>query len=192
MIYRYMFAAYAADDTVYTDAQDPRISTVTLSRFNDILFLYYESAEKNVSPADVVSGETRPFPDGREWYPMPDIFHYSKPLSDKHWCRTGKKTPAVRLNRLCRDKIGSYIFYHQQYQEEYPADGDKYGIIGLFDNYIYFYMETPEEKDTENTVGALTTKNTPLDTWQELMRTHFDPWTDTREIWRPLDTVFTR
>ena len=192
MIYRYMFAAYADDGVVYADAYDARVTTVTLSRYRDILFLYYEATEREVSPTDVVMGATRPFPDGRQWYPMPDIFHYSRPLSHEHWRRNKKKTPFVRLNRLRRDKIGSYIFYHQQYQEEYPSHGDKYGIIGFFDNYVYFYMEKPEEKDAENTVGTLATRNTPLDTWQSLMCEHFDPLPDTRKRWCRLDTVFTR
>ena len=112
---RRMYAAYADKNAAFADTGDKRVKHLSLTRYEDIVFLYYEATE-DVAPKDVVSGETRPFPDGSRWFFMPDIFHYSRPLSDEHWERKSEKKPFVRLNRLLPDKVGSYIYYHQQLQ----------------------------------------------------------------------------
>ena len=81
MVYRYMYAAYADEAETFADIGGDCVITVTLSRFRDMLFLYYETHEKDLAPEQVISGKTRPFPDGRHWFFMPDIFHYSRPMS---------------------------------------------------------------------------------------------------------------
>ncbi len=193
MVYRYMYAAYADEAETFADIGGDRVMTVTLSRFRDMLFLYYETHEKDLAPEQVISGKTRPFPDGRHWFFMPDIFHYSRPLSDEHWeRRIAGKRPSPRLNRLRREKMGSYIFYHHQLQEEHPGMCDKYGMIGLFDNYIFFYLELPEEPETTQYAGELSTDNTPMDKWNELMTSHFMPWEDVPVEWREIDVVLHR
>ena len=193
MIFRKMYAAYADENAVFTDKNDARVTHLSLSRFRDMLFLYYEATE-DVLPDDVVAGDVRLFPDGEtRWFFMPDIFHYSKPLSDEHWARKKEKRPFIRLNRLLPEKVGSYIYYHQQLQEEYPGLGDKYGTIGLFGTYIYFYCELPEEAETVKYDGALSTKNSPMGaSWNELMNTHFRGWDDHKEAWREIESVLYR
>lgn len=192
MVIRRMYAAYADKETVFTDKGDARVKHLSLTRYEDIVFLYYEATEE-VAPTDAVSGATRPFPDGSLWFFMPDIFHYSRPLSEEHWERKTEKKPFVRLNRLLPEKVGSYIYYHQQLQEEYPGLGDKYGIIGLFGTYIYFYCELPEEPETEKITGALQTKNSPMgEAWNTLMGTHFRGWDDITSPWREIETLLFR
>lgn len=84
-----------------------------------------------------------------------------------------EKTPCFQANRLKKEKFASYIYYHYQYQEEYPEDGDRYGVIYLFGDQLIFYLENPTERETETYQGLLDTKNSPIDTWQDVMNAHF-------------------
>ncbi len=193
MIYRYIYACYGSESPAFHDIAGSKVATMTLSQFGSLYFLYYETTEEGLSPAEVLSGNMIPFPDGSLFFRMPDVFHYSAPRDEAHWARraVGKK-PLVRLNRLRYDKYSSYIFQHYRFEEEYPADGDKYGIIAAFQNMIYFYCEEPMERDTEPPAPTLTTRDTPLATWNELMSTHFLPWEDFAGEWRELPCILHR
>lgn len=155
---------------------------LSLFRFGAQLFLYYESLSPGADPhrlfvhcEDALEpwpGEDRP----RRWVPMTDIFHYQRPVSEDHWLR---KNPAARpygrIARLKPEYAASYIFYHYQYQEERPGDGDKYGMIALHENLMFFYSEAPATLEPAPYAGALPTSNTPSD-WMGTMEPHFIPW----------------
>lgn len=81
-------------------------------------------------------------------------------------------------------------------QEEQPAIVNKYCMIGLDENLIFYYEEQPNTAESPQYKGRLSTRNIPPDwqeVWQELMEPHFILWEDTPEIdskLRPCDLVF--
>lgn len=87
------------------------------------------------------------------------------------------------------DMAASYIYYHYQYQEEMPGDGDKYGIIFISGNRLVMYLESPTEPETEKYQGCLTTHITPHDQWGKVMDPHFLPWENGKKEWRPMELV---
>lgn len=131
-------------------------------------------------------------PRRRLFVPMADIFHYQRPADGDHWRRTRQTESYGRIARLKPDKVSSYVFYHYQYQEEKPGDGDKYGIIGLNENLLFFYAERPSTVEPAPYEGTLTTQNTPSD-WGAVMQPHFIEWPDKQEnekIWLNLERAF--
>ena len=188
-----MYTAYFADKEFF-DRQNPNVTIMTLSFYEDRVFLYMEATVPDLSPEEAIEGRLLPLPDGTFWQRMADIFHYSYPQSDRHWRR---KEPIreldVRINRLKPDMVGSYVFYHQQYQEESPYnDGDKYGIIFLLGNVIVMHLEPPYRREETPGVGKLTTHNTPRENWQSIMDEHFLGWEDTCEYWRGMESRLLR
>lgn len=201
MIQRFLFAGYAVPEESYRDLGNPAVSRLCLSRFGDMLFLYLEAELPDgatLRPENCVGGATKPFPDGSDWVWMPELYHFSKPLSEEHWRRKlPNKRPWVRLNRIRRDKFASYVFYHHRLQEEQPGTGDKYGIIGLFGDYLYLYLELPEEVETVRYPGELQTHDSPStkgkpSEWDHVMSEHFVIWEDFPEEWREIETLLFR
>lgn len=182
MIYRSLFVAYSHSPECVTLIGNPSYYAA-LAFDEDKVFLYTESNEMDVNPEKLVKGELLQHPNGKAWERAIDIFHYSMPVYEQQWHRKIKKTPCFRLNRLRYEKISSYVFYHYQYQEECPGDGDRYGIIFLLGDMLIFYEETPTEKETEKIAGALSTTNTPHHQWGNLMEEHF------AEEWRPIQNL---
>ncbi|NGZ75349.1 hypothetical protein GYN08_08455 [Saccharibacillus sp. VR-M41] len=153
---------------------------------------------------------------GRLFVPMTDIFHYRRPDAREPWRKTaapnkgeadrGKAESDLkaggagggrsseshgRVARLKPDMTASYVFYHYQYQEEKPGDGDKYGIIGLHENLLFFYAERPATIGPPPYEGTLKTRNTPKD-WGSAMQPHFIEWRDAPEgqtVWLNADRV---
>ncbi|MGN7358488.1 hypothetical protein ACTHPF_13325 [Paenibacillus sp. SAF-054] len=155
---------------------------LSLFHFGTQLFLYYESPAPSVDPHELFAhcedaleiwpGTDKP----RRWVPMMDIFHYQQPTGEKDWLRTNASArPYARIAHLKPDKVASYVFYHYQYQEEKPGDGDKYGMIALHENLMFFYSEDPATVDKPSYSGKLSTSNTPPD-WAGTMEPHFIPW----------------
>ena len=174
-----------------------QVMTASLFRWDQRLFLYLETIGDN--PVDSLTaplaphllswpGEQRP----RHWGPMTDIFHYHRCLGADQWRR---KTPpdkrTARVLRLRPQMASSYIFLHYQLQEERPAGGDKYGLISLHDDIMFFYAEEPTIVEPPRYAGELSTQNTPGD-WHTLMEPHFLPWDDEGEeaLWRPIECLF--
>ena len=122
---------------------------------------------------------------------MTDIFHYQRPAGREHWSRNGGTEGYGRIARLKPDQVASYVFYHYQYQEEKPGDGDKYGIIGLHEELLFFYAERPSTVEPAPYPGRLTTSSTPED-WGAAMQPHFIEWEQaggSERIWLNLDRV---
>jgi len=167
--------------------------TLSLFRWEAMLFLYVESAGSSVSPEDLLGdldGSLQTWPSGssdvRHWVPMMDIFHYSQPQDVDHWRRkTVVEMPFGSVVRLRPEKVSSYIFYHYQLQEERPGTGNKYGLIGLHEDVLFFYQERPSVSEETPAQPSLKTSNTPPN-WPELMSQHFAPWPDPgKPEWRP-------
>lgn len=179
MIYRFMFVGYT-DDPSRIKIREGLDCYVALSVNTGKVFMYVETRQETVDPELLADGEMIPYPNGKKWDMANEIFHYSRPVSDEQWHRKIEyKKPHVMVNYLKPDKVSSYIYYHYQYQEEYPGDGDRYGIIYLHGQQIIFYLEDPVEVETEEISGSLTTMNTPKTQWSELMNMHFvDRWRD--------------
>ncbi len=180
-------------------AASDKIMTLSVFMWNNNLFLYYESIGEDIAPEELF-GESgvylKAWPgeaDARYWVPMYDIFHYNRPVSIEHWRRKQKPEKIVgRLARLKPEMLSSYIYYHYQYQEEKPCDGNKTGIIHLNENVMFFYHEEPVNIEPPLYQGGLNTSNTPS-AWGEVMGPHFIVWEDApkgQEIWRNVDLVF--
>lgn len=162
------------------------------------LFLYYECLRGPVRPesllpeADAWLAAWPGAETGRRWAPMIDIFHYQSPVSELHWKRKNENSlPYGRIARLKPEEAASYVYYHYQYQEERPGDGDKYGIIGMHETVLFFYSELPATIEPAPYEGKLNTKLRP-DNWAEVMEPHFIKWGDVpagQEIWRELELV---
>lgn len=187
MIHRYMFRGFYKNKNQKINNENLLYSSI--SYYKDMVFLYIETEIENIDPDTLVNDGMKAYPNGKYWENMNEIFHYSKPLSKEHWERKQPKTSVWRVNYLKREEIAKYIFYHFQYQEEYPADKgcDKYGIIFNIDNMIIMYLETPCEYEEEKIEGMLATKNTPKNEWQKVMDTLFKPWEDGALCWKPMD-----
>lgn len=175
--------------------------TVSVFRWRSHFFTYWESIEQPVAPAALFGDmdellERWPGAEApRTFVPMVDIFHYLAPESVAHWQRKAPVTQGWgRLARLRPEMVSSYIFYHYQLQEEKPGIGDKYGLISLHENLIFFYQEQPTVLEAATQRGKLTTTNTP-DHWHDVMFPHFDLWEDAQpgqEIWREVSLLIHR
>ncbi len=123
---------------------------------------------------------------------MMDIFHCGEPRSAEDWQRKAPVESArARLTRLQPEMVSSYIFYHYQLQEEKPGSFDKYCLISLHENLLFFYQEYPQVVESPPRIGKLTTHNSPPN-WQEVMFPHFLLWDDApagEEIWREIELV---
>lgn len=189
MIYRHMYVGYPQGELKLLPSDV--YHNVSLFKFREMAFLYFESDAKEACPETLCSENLKPFPDGSLWFAMPDIFHYAAPQSDEHWERKNKDyKPTLKINRLHHDKISSYIFYHFQLQEERPRPTKiKYSSIYIFGNYIVMYFEKPDEIDELDYPGILNTQNSPNSIWAQLMDEHFLGWEDYPEPWRPMELI---
>lgn len=173
--------------------------TASLFRWGRHFFTYYEGVEHPVAPEELFGatddllaawpGADRP----RTFAPMLDIFHWQTPIDLAHWRRKQPvERPQGRITRLKPAMASSYIFYHYQLQEEKPGSNDKYGIIAMHENLLFFYQEAPAVVEPAPYPGKLTTKQTP-DDWHGTMFPHFILWDDTppgEEIWRQTEVLF--
>lgn len=165
------------------------VLTLSVFRFKRNLFFYYECTGDPCAPDQLFPTlenclETIPFAEEKRHYlRMNEVFHYNRPTENGLWRDAEQNTPFARLNRLRPEMIASYIFYHHQLQEENPGCGDKYGLIALDENLMFFYEERPYRIEKPLYKGKLDTHNTPGG-WGELMGQHFLPWDDTDAVWR--------
>lgn len=198
MISRYVYRAQIkkdlldrAQEILNRTVMPDEVITISVFRFERNLFFYYELKSEERHPEDLFPGldtclEECPFEEEKRHYiRMYDIFHYNRPTEDKPWRSRPMGEPVGRLIRLRPERVGSYIFYHQQLQEEYPGDGCKYGLIAIHENLLFFYLEIPEYSEEATWKGFLNTKNSPRSQWHDLMHEHFKFWNDERfPYWR--------
>jgi hypothetical protein len=188
-------------DTFILGQDIGELMTISLFRWGVHLFAYWESIGQAVT-ADTLFREMSALLESwpgaatpRTFVPMLDIFHWQEPADVEHWRR---KAPidriSGRLARLNPALVSSYIFYHYQLQEERPGSVDKYGLISLHENLIFFYQELPAIVEEPAIRGKLITTNTP-DHWHDVMFPHFVLWDDVapgQEIWREMEMVLSR
>ena len=173
-----------------------KIHALSLFYFGDMLSVYVENTEGDIEPDQVLSGFSPYLLDvvegtGKKWRRMWELFHYSGYADENQWQRMlTPKQGIMRVNRLRPEMFSSYVFYHHQLQEEHPGRGDKYGLICFDDGMMCFYLEEPTEKEVSPAPGKLTTQNSPLGQWGQLMGTHFVPWEDTDKPWKDMQSLY--
>lgn len=175
------------------------MGTMSLFVWQKRLFLYCETENAGLSADDAFHfaddclefwpGEEQP----RRWVRMPEIFHYNCPVSAAQWKRPQPMQPWAQIARLRPETLSRYVYYHYQYQEERPGDGNKYGIMALHENLAFFYLEAPTIRETAPRPGALATSLRP-ENWGEVMAPHFIPWEDERPgmYWKKIERLYTR
>jgi hypothetical protein len=174
------------------------VMTASAFHWGQAFYLYWESVQYPIEPdalfADVLlhlqhwPGEVAP----RAFVPMMDIFHGMPALNVAQWQRKHQNERVQgRVARLRPEQVSSYIFYHYQLQEERPGSFDKYGIISIHENVLFYYQELPAVVEQPAPTGKLPTANTP-DNWHEVMLPHFLLWNDApagQEIWRDINLI---
>jgi hypothetical protein len=190
-------------DSLKAMVDNGSLMTVSLFKQSRSLFLYYEITEKYVSPVELfplISSLLEERPDENEykcWIPMNDIFHFSNPVSVDHWRR--KEAVKERVGKIARIKqhmLSSYIYYHYLLQEGHSATDNKYCLIGLDENLIFYYEELPKTAEDRQTKGNFNTSHLPhnwQDIWQDIMEPHFIYWDESPENerkLRPCELIF--
>ena len=135
-------------------SRDGMIMTLSLFKSKRSLFLYYECISKPITPSEMFPMlcsflEVYPGEAGnRYWIPMLDIFHFSKPINVEHWKREQPVQKHVGMvARIKPELFSSYIYYHYVLQEEITLINNKYCIIGLHENLIFYYEEQPNVEE---------------------------------------------
>lgn len=185
MIYKHMYIGYNPQKDIVIKGGS-RAYTATVKYYENYALLYFESKDASTNADDVAEGTLMPFPDGRKWFEMAEIFHYFAPETDDQWVRKiENKECKIRVNRLERDKIASYIYYHVEHQNDNQVDEDKFFSIFIYDNLIFIYNELPEEKITWAEIEGKNHHGDRYD-WEALMDEHFMSWPDGTKGWREL------
>ncbi len=188
----------AREESLRTRQAGRHVLTASVFAFRDQFFLYYETVNPSLLP-DTLAGEMDDLLEswpggaaGRRFVPMMDIYHCGEPRSEEYWRRATPPTEVrARITHLQPEMVSSYIFYHYQLQEEKPGNFDKYCLITIHENFLFFYQEYPQVVESPPRIGKLTTTNTPPD-WQEVMFPHFRLWDDApagEEIWRGVELI---
>ncbi|MBQ8526086.1 MAG: hypothetical protein IJ460_05155 [Clostridia bacterium] len=155
MIYRFQYTAYLNSrfaelgNSVLNSAKaeaknkiaDKTCITIALYRYDNMLFLYCESADNRICAENLLPSLTECL-DGN-WLAMKNVYYTSVPVSDEYWSRQGKKTRIGRLARLMPGKVNSYVRYHKAIMEEGLFEGEKYLCISLYGNTLFLYSESP-------------------------------------------------
>lgn len=158
------------------------LMTISLFSHSNQLFLYGEYCQQEMFPDILlpsINTGLEEWPGNeqkRKWVPMIDIYHASLPQSISHWRRRSPvEERRGKLIRLKQNMLGSYIYYHFQLQEEHRETDNKYCLIGLHENYLFYYDETPFVEEVHSWQGVMNTNNSP-DNWREVMEPHFIYW----------------
>ena len=174
------------------------ISLFKLFKFDNLLFVYAESAKPALSlelPAKVTStlvDSPGDFGD-QKFVSMLDIFHDAIPRVESAWREPGAPITSLgSIVYLRPEKYCSYVFYHFQLQEEGLRKFNKRYIIGALENCLFSYQELPAVIDATNHDRVLHTNVSP-ENWVELMGEHFQPWPEGLDIekpWKSMEEIF--
>ena len=125
--------------------------TVALYQHDDMLFLYVEALEKDLTP-DMLFPELSkllcPWPERmgeKLWVKMFEIYYHDIPTDEAYWARKGHKTRRGRIAYLLEDKMFSYTYYHKAIVDEGLLEGDRYQFIALHEDILFSYFEEPKE-----------------------------------------------
>jgi hypothetical protein len=185
--YAQSFCEKAAADSagIRQMIESGKLLGLSLYMWKQYVFLYYETIDCVMDPYELLTlsgGELESWPGGeavRKWIPLIDIFHFNEPAGIEHWKR---KSPVEahlgKIGILKPDRIQNYVFYHYALQEERAFGGDKYQIIGINENILFAYMESPTVQEVPVTDSKLKTKVVP-ENWADAgISASFIPWED--------------
>ncbi len=182
MIKKHMYIAYIGKKDIEI-LPDERVNTATLSYYEDKAVIYFETSHEELVPDDFTKGSIRKMPDGRNWVELTEIFHYFEPKDDSQWQRKKKnKKGHLLVNRLERDMISSYIYYHVEHQRDNQVGVDKFFSIYIYEDIILMYRETPVEKITWDDIKGKNHHGERYP-WTKLMNKHFKAWPDGTKRW---------
>lgn len=163
---------------------DGALRSATIFTFMDQIFVYYEST-KPFSLDDYlpeIAQYVYEWPSQETPHPyIPLIKYYqSLPMEEvRDWDTRERALPRLMISRMNLDKLQSYIYYHYLMQEEVPGYNGRYlGIWGSEDWCVLYEERDPERPIDTDYQGKLTTKECPLEKWQQYMNPHFNTWTD--------------
>jgi hypothetical protein len=190
-------ALASARDRLQRAVDDGRVLTASAFRYREHFFTYAECIGTPIAHEELFGEitECALWPDRRaRFIPMMDIFHCGVPWTVDYWRRRAPiEKVEAHVIRIIPEKLASYIFYHYQLQEEQLGSFDKFAVIALNDNLLFYYKEHPFVVEPPLRPGMLQTKNTP-DPWHPLMITHFQPWPEAsgpEDYWRAIETLWT-
>ncbi len=186
----------SAEASLRRAVDEGRVLTASSFRFAHYFFIYAECLDGTRTP-EVLFGRPEAlaaWPDGGSCFaPMLDIFHCGVPWSLEYWSRAQHvEKVEAHVIRLRPEQVASYVFFHYQMQEEQLGSFDKFGLIGMHENLLFFYKEQPFVIEPPLHPGSLNTTNTP-DDWHGTMLPHFQPWSDAHgpdDLWRPAETLW--
>lgn len=136
-------------DNASEAVQQGRCLTVALYRHEQMIFLYVETLDEELTPQELFprftqSLELWPERKGKmPWSPMHHIYYHAIPESVEQWAREGKKTRRGRIALLLEDKLFSYVYHHQAIVDEGLLEGDQYQSIALHGDILFSYFEEP-------------------------------------------------
>ncbi len=182
MIHKHMYIAYLNKGEAEIKSSE-KVVTATVKYFEDKAVLYYEGTDETVIPDDFVTGDFKPFPNGENWFELTEIFHYFTPRSDEEWVRKiQNKEGYMCVNKIVKNKIASYIYYHYVHQENNPINCDKFFSIFIYGDTIFMYGEIPTEEVTWADIEGKPFGYLGKD-WGALMNEHFKAWPDGEKRW---------
>ena len=174
-----------------------RVLTASAFQYREHFFTYAECVDGELSQ-DELFGQPSAltiWPDGdRRFVPMMDIFHCGVPWTVDYWRRREHvEKVEAHVIRIRPEKLACYIVDHYQLQEEQLGSFDKFSLIVLNDNLLFYYKEHPFVVEPPLYPGSLATTNTP-EIWHPTMIPHFQPWPDStgpEDHWRAIETLWT-
>lgn len=148
----------ALEQAVQQDAEsvrkaiaEHRCMTVALYRHENMLFLYYEALDKELTPVELfpeLSKLLALWPERAgmtPWAYMYHIYYHSIPEQEAEWERHEKKVRRGRIAYLLEDKLFSYVYHHKAIVDEGLLEGDQYQSIALHENILFSYFEEPKK-----------------------------------------------
>ena len=188
MIYKHMYCGYPNNRDIEL-LKNHEIITSSAAVYEDMIFVYFESKNESLTIHDVAKCSMKPFPNGELWTEMIEIFHFFTPKNDSEWVRKiENKKPQFRINKINMNKVASYIYYHQQMQNNNQYNCDKFFSIFLFGNIGIIYDESPVEMITWQDIEGRTYAPTRQD-WTPLMMEHFAAWPNGSKKWITLENI---
>lgn len=125
--------------------------TVALYRHENMLFLYMEVLEEELTPIELFPELSKllalwPQREGMTpWAYMYPIYYHAIPESIDAWKRDEKKIRRGRIAYLKEDKLFSYVYHHKAIVDEGLLEGDRYQFIALHEDILFSYFEEPKQ-----------------------------------------------
>ena len=125
--------------------------TVAIYRHENMLFLYMEALEKELTPIELFPELSKllalwPQREGMTpWAYMYPIYYHAIPEGIDEWKRSEKKIRRGRIAYLKEEKMFSYVYHHKAIVDEGLLEGDRYQFIALHEDILFSYFEEPKQ-----------------------------------------------